>query len=113
MVVTAPTARNRAVFDRPEVLSIHPASTYTYNVDAQINALGHHEQTKEGRDDLRHTHATLALKAGQHPKVVSERLGHATVAFTLDVYSHVVPGMQKQLAEQLGAMVLGDPVEVR
>ena len=45
--------------------------------------------------------------------MVSERLGHATVAFTLVVYSHVVPGMQKQLAEQLGAMVLGDPVEVR
>jgi integrase len=63
--------------------------------------------------DLRHTHATLALKSGQHAKVVSERLGHATVAFILDVYSHVVPGMQKQLAEQLGAMVLGDPVEVR
>jgi integrase len=63
--------------------------------------------------DLRHTHATLALKAGQHPKVVSERLGHATVAFTLDVYSHVVPGMQKQLAEQLGAMILGGSVEVR
>ena len=63
--------------------------------------------------DLRHTHATLALKSGQHAKVVSERLGHATVAFTLDVYFHVVPGMQKQLAEQLGAMVLGDSVEVR
>jgi integrase len=56
--------------------------------------------------DLRHSHATLALKSGQHAKVVSERLGHATVAFTLDAYSHVVPGMQKKLAEQLGAMVL-------
>jgi hypothetical protein len=40
-------------------------------------------------------------------------LGHATVAFTLDVYSQVVPGMQKQLAKQFGAMVFGDPVEVR
>ncbi len=37
--------------------------------------------------DLRHTHATLALKAGLHPKVVSERLGHATVGITLDLYS--------------------------
>lgn len=43
--------------------------------------------------DLRHTHATLMLKAGVHPKVVSERLGHASVAFTLDTYSHVVPGL--------------------
>ena len=42
-------------------------------------------------DDLGHTHATLALRAGIHPKVVSERLGHATVAITLDTYSHAVP----------------------
>ncbi len=41
--------------------------------------------------DLRHTHATLALSAGVHPKVVSERLGHASVAFTLDTYSHAIP----------------------
>jgi len=38
--------------------------------------------------DLRHTHATLALPAGVHPKIVSERLGHATVSITLDTYSH-------------------------
>jgi integrase len=46
--------------------------------------------------DLRHGHATLLLKLGTHPKVVSERLGHATVGLTLDVYSHVLPGMQKE-----------------
>ena len=45
--------------------------------------------------DLRHTHATQLLKQGIHPKVVSERLGHATVAITLDTYSHVLPGLQK------------------
>ena len=39
--------------------------------------------------DLRHTHAALILKSGVHPKIVSERLGHASVAFTLDTYSHV------------------------
>ncbi|GAG37906.1 unnamed protein product, partial [marine sediment metagenome] len=50
--------------------------------------------------DLRHTHATLMLKAGVHPKVVSERLGHATVAFTLDIYSHVLPGLQEAAAEK-------------
>ena len=48
--------------------------------------------------DLRHTHATLALSAGVHPKVVSERLGHASVAFTLDTYSHAVPAMQEEAA---------------
>ena len=50
--------------------------------------------------DLRHTHASLMLANGVHPKIVSERLGHATVAITLDVYSHVVPGMQEAAAIQ-------------
>ena len=49
----------------------------------------------------RHTHASLLLAAGVHPKVVSERLGHASVAFTLDTYSHVMPGLQEAAAERL------------
>ncbi|MFC1948103.1 site-specific integrase [Chloroflexota bacterium] len=49
--------------------------------------------------DLRHLHATLMLKSGVHPKIVSERLGHATVAFTLDTYTHVVPGLQEAAAK--------------
>ncbi|NQT73585.1 MAG: site-specific integrase [Chloroflexi bacterium] len=49
--------------------------------------------------DLRHTHATLMLKEGVHPKVVSERLGHASINITLDIYSHVLPGMQEMAAE--------------
>ena len=52
------------------------------------------------------THATLALRAGVHPKIVSERLGHATVAFTLDVYSHAVPHMQAEAAAQVAALVM-------
>ena len=48
--------------------------------------------------DLRHTHATMMLKANVHPKVVMERLGHSTIAVTLDTYSHVVPGMQEKAA---------------
>ncbi len=51
--------------------------------------------------DLRHAHASLLLQQGVHPKVVSERLGHSTVAVTLDIYSHVVPGLQAQVATQL------------
>ena len=43
------------------------------------------------------------MKEGVHPKVVSERLGHATVAFTLDTYSHVLPGIQKDAAERIDA----------
>ncbi|NQT73709.1 MAG: site-specific integrase [Chloroflexi bacterium] len=48
--------------------------------------------------DLRHTHASLMLKQGIHPKVVSERMGHSTVSITLDVYSHVTPGIQQAAA---------------
>ena len=55
--------------------------------------------------DLRHTHATLALAAGVHPKVVSERLGHANVSITLDTYSHVIPAMQADAAERIAALV--------
>lgn len=44
---------------------------------------------------LRHTHATILLSAGVHPKIVQERLGHAKITTTLDTYSHLVPGMQK------------------
>ena len=57
--------------------------------------------------DLRHSHATLALQAGVHPKVVSERLGHSTVAFTLDVYSHAIPAMQEEAAERVAVLVFG------
>ena len=49
--------------------------------------------------DLRHTHATLLLRAGVPVKVVSERLGHASPGFTLNVYQHVLPGMQAEAAE--------------
>jgi len=57
--------------------------------------------------DLRHSYATLALGAGVHPKVVSERLGHATVAMTLDVYSHVTPTMQREAAAAVAAILEG------
>jgi integrase len=55
--------------------------------------------------DLRHTHATLALQAGVHPKVVSERLGHATVSITLDTYSHAIPAMQEEAAALIAHLV--------
>jgi integrase len=50
---------------------------------------------------LRHAHATLMLLAGVHPKIVSERLGHAYIAITLDIYSHVIEGMQEEAVEAL------------
>jgi len=60
--------------------------------------------------DLRHTHATLALQAGVHPKIVSERLGHSTISFTLDVYSHAIPHLQKEAAGQIASLLFPDSV---
>jgi integrase len=54
--------------------------------------------------DLRHTHATHALQAGIHPKIVSERLGHSSIEITLDTYSHVLPSMQAEAAETVAAL---------
>jgi integrase len=51
--------------------------------------------------DLRHTHATQLLRAGVHPKVVFERLGHASIGITLDIYSHCLPSMQEEAAEKI------------
>jgi len=50
--------------------------------------------------DARHTHASLMLKQGIHPKIVQERLGHSTIQITLDTYSHVAPGLQAATANR-------------
>lgn len=55
--------------------------------------------------DLRHSHATMLLRQGIHPKVVSERLGHASIAITLDTYSHVLPDSQDAAADAVTAMM--------
>jgi len=55
---------------------------------------------------LRHTMATLMLAAGEHPKVVSERLGHSNPSFTLNVYGHVIPGMHEGASRRLEASLL-------
>lgn len=58
--------------------------------------------------DLRHSCATLLLQAGENVKVVSERLGHASVVLTLDVYSHVIDGMQEQAAAKMDRVLTGE-----
>jgi integrase len=55
--------------------------------------------------DLRHTFATLMLQNGEHPKVVQEMLGHATIAITMDTYSHVLPNMQRDAVARLGTLL--------
>jgi hypothetical protein len=56
--------------------------------------------------DVRHSYATAALKAGISAKVLSERLGHASVAFTLQTYGHVIPGMDKDAAATVADLIL-------
>jgi integrase len=84
------------VFIRPDGSPINP-SAVTLAFRRIIKKAG----LKDLRiHDLRHTHATLMLMAGVHPKVVSERLGHANIGITFDIYSHVLPGLQEAAAEK-------------
>lgn len=64
--------------------------------------------------DVRHSYATAALKNGVPAKVISERLGHANAAFTLQTYTHVTPGMDRAAAESVAALILGaESMDVR
>lgn len=90
------------VFTRPDGTLIHPQRLSKWFEQraraARLPPIRLH--------DLRHSWATAALAAGIHPKVVSERLGHATVSITLDTYSHVLPGMDAHAAELVAASIL-------
>jgi integrase len=57
--------------------------------------------------DLRHSYASAALAAGVPAKVISERLGHATIAVTMDIYSHVLPGLDREAADSVARLILG------
>jgi integrase len=61
--------------------------------------------------DLRHSVASILLARGVHPKVVSDMLGHATIALTLDTYSHVIPSLQQEAARVVAAATL-DPASM-
>lgn len=94
---------NDLVFARPDGSPIHPQYV-TDRFDRLVKGSG---LPRIRLHDLRHTHATLALKAGVPVKVVSERLGHASTSFTMDTYQHVLPGMQEDAAELVAALVAG------
>jgi integrase len=57
--------------------------------------------------ELRHTHASLLLARGVHPKVVSERLGHASISITMDTYSHVLPSLQEEAVRDFDRWIAG------
>jgi len=63
--------------------------------------------------DLRHTFASLMLLAGIHPKIVSEMLGHSSVAFTLDTYSHVIGGLQRIAVRRLDEVLQPELTETQ
>jgi integrase len=67
--------------------------------------LAKHKLPRVRLHDLRHSHATAMLKNKVHPKVVQERLGHSTIAITMDIYSHVLEGMQEDAAETVDAVL--------
>ncbi len=82
---------------------IHPQS-FSHGFASAIERAG---LRKIRLHDLRHTHATIAVQAGVPVKVISERLGHESPAFTLKQYAHVVPGMQAEAAALIAAVVAG------
>ena len=89
------------VFCREDGTALHP-STVSKRFGELVADLDVPRVSLHG---LRHTWASLALQASVNPKVVSERLGHASVAFTLDRYSHVMPGMQEDAAAAVAALI--------
>ena len=96
--------RQGLVFCRPDGEPEHPEY-----ISRGFNRLVARHQLPVIRfHDLRHTHATLLLKAGVPAKVVAERLGHASAGFTLNVYQHVLPGMQAHAARIFDALLDDD-----
>jgi integrase len=89
------------IFRRPDGRPLHPA-LFSYYFHRRVELAGVRQIRLH---DLRHTHATHALQAGVHPKVVSERLGHSNTMITLDTYSHVLPGLQREAAEAVAALL--------
>jgi integrase len=89
------------VITREDSTEMHP-QTLSYYFEEAVRASG---LPVIRFHDLRHTHATLLLEAGEPAKVVQERLGHSSVSVTLDVYSHVTEGMQERAAASADAAV--------
>lgn len=90
------------VFRREDGLPYHP-DFVSQSFERAVKNSG---QARIRLHDLRHTHATLALQVGIHPKVVSERLGHANISITLDVYSHAIPAMEEEAAAKIAALFM-------
>jgi hypothetical protein len=91
------------VFTWPDGRPIHP-HRFSKWFEQHTGAAG---LPKIRLHDVRHSYATAALAAGVPAKVVSERLGHANIAITMDTYSHVLPGLDAQAAGTVARLILG------
>ena len=89
------------VFCLPDGRPYHPERVST-EFDRRVSKWQLQRITLHG---LRHTWATLALRAGVHPKVLQERLGHSTIGITLNTCSHVSVGMQRDAAEKVAGLI--------
>lgn len=91
------------VFCREDGTPVHPDS-FSQSFERAIAQTG---LPRIRLHDLRHTHATIALRAGVPIKVIAERLGHASASFTMEQYAHALPGMQAEAAAQIALLVTG------
>lgn len=94
------------VFCKDNGEPLHPNTIYNAWVKAckvaKVKRINFHE--------ARHTHATLLLKQGVHPKIVQERLGHSSIEMTLNTYSHIVPGLQEAAAKKFDELLTGPAI---
>lgn len=100
-ITGTPTRDSDLVFAREDGTPIHP-DLFSQVFDRAVARL---DVPRIRLHDLRHTHATLGLAAGIQPKVMSERLGHATVAFTQDVYVHAIPEREEEAASTIAGLI--------
>lgn len=95
---------SRLLFVWPDGRPLHP-DTVTGLFKRHVKAAG---LPAIRLHDVRHSYATAALRSGVSPKIISERLGHTNVAFTMQTYMHVIPGMDAEAANQIATLILGD-----
>jgi hypothetical protein len=91
------------VFTGPDGRALHP-ERFSRWFEQRARAAG---LSRICLHDVRHSYATAALAAGVPAKVVSERLGHANIAITMDTYGHVLPGLDAQAAGTVARLILG------
>jgi len=102
-----PLTDNDFVFAHPDGSLLDPSTvSHAFNKVMRKAGLPHIRL-----HDLRHTHASLLLQAGVHPKIVQERLGHSSIRVTLDTYSHVIGGLQEVAAQRFDDLLAARGIE--